>query len=95
MRDRRRNWALLLRNQFINADLPLFYSQHHRLPPTSAPANPGVLSASANSRLNEFFDLIKSEFDAVGTDGSVWKAQRDEYEQKSRSSTLFGPTFRI
>jgi hypothetical protein len=32
--------------------------------------------------LNEFFELIKGEFDAATQDGTVWKAQRDEYESK-------------
>jgi len=60
--------------------------QHHRLAPTAAPpANPGAISAATNPRLNEFFDLIKGEFDAASQDGSVWKSQRDEYEQKSAS----------
>ncbi|KAK1926929.1 putative general transcriptional repressor [Papiliotrema laurentii] len=55
---------------------------HHRLPPSTAPTNPSVLSSATNSRLNEFFDLIKSEFDAATQDGTVWKQQRDDYEQK-------------
>ncbi|WWC71740.1 uncharacterized protein I206_105698 [Kwoniella pini CBS 10737] len=62
---------------------------HHRLPPAGAPSQqqqsnqqPSVLSASSNARLNEFFDLIKNEFEQVGQDGNVWKAQRDEYEAK-------------
>jgi len=63
--------------------------QHHRLAPTAAPpANPGAISAATNPRLNEFFDLIKAEFDAASQDGSVWKSQRDEYEQKSGSSVV-------
>lgn len=56
--------------------------QHHRLAPTTAPTNPSVLSSSSNPRLNEFFELIKGEFDAATQDGTVWKAQRDEYESK-------------
>jgi hypothetical protein len=36
-----------------------------------------------NPRLNEFFDLIRGEFDAASQDGGVWKQQRDDYEQKS------------
>ncbi|WVQ99814.1 hypothetical protein IAU59_006957 [Kwoniella sp. CBS 9459] len=55
---------------------------HHRLPPAGAPAQPSVLSASSSARLNEFFELIKNEFEQVGQEGSVWKAQRDEYEAK-------------
>ncbi|WWC90888.1 uncharacterized protein L201_005825 [Kwoniella dendrophila CBS 6074] len=65
---------------------------HHRLPPAGAPAQqqqqqqvpqqPSVLSAGSSARLNEFFDLIKNEFEQVGQDGNVWKAQRDEYEAK-------------
>ena len=61
-------------------------TQHHRLPPSTAPTNPSVLSSATNSRLNEFFDLIKSEFDAATQDGTVWKQQRDDYEQKSASN---------
>ena len=56
--------------------------QHHRLAPATAPTNPSVLSSSSNPRLNEFFELIKGEFDAASQDGNVWKAQRDEYEAK-------------
>jgi hypothetical protein len=33
--------------------------------------------------LNEFFDLIKQEFETVAQDSSIWKAQRDEYEAQS------------
>ncbi|KAK4687936.1 general transcriptional corepressor TUP1, partial [Tremellales sp. Uapishka_1] len=57
---------------------------HHRLPPTSASApNPTGLSASGSGlRLNEFFELIKNEFETVAQEGNVWKAQRDEYEAK-------------
>jgi hypothetical protein len=63
--------------------------QHHRLAPTAAPpANPSVIPAATNPRLNEFFDLIKGEFDAASQDGSVWKSQRDEYEQKSESELI-------
>jgi hypothetical protein len=39
--------------------------------------------SASQGRLSEFFELIKNEFDTVGQDGNVWKAQRDEYEVKS------------
>lgn len=58
--------------------------QHHRLAPTAAPSvNPAGLVSASQGRLAEFFELIKNEFDTVGQDGNVWKAQRDEYEVKS------------
>ena len=63
------------------------HSQHHRLAPNPAPSNPSVLSGGSNPRLNEFFDLIKGEFEAASQDGGVWKQQRDEYEQKSEWMT--------
>ncbi|WVQ81922.1 hypothetical protein IAT38_004049 [Cryptococcus sp. DSM 104549] len=55
---------------------------HHRLPPAAAPAQPSVLAAPSTSRLNEYFDLIKQEYEQIGADGNVWKQQRDEYEAK-------------
>ncbi|ORX38718.1 WD40-repeat-containing domain protein [Kockovaella imperatae] len=63
--------------------IPQRPQQHHRLPPTSTTSNPSVLtSGPQNPRLNELFDLIQNEFEATGQDGAMWRAQRDEYEQK-------------
>jgi hypothetical protein len=46
-----------------------------------------ALSQSVNNpRLNEFFDLIRGEFDTANQEGTIWKIQRDEYEQKSEHS---------
>jgi hypothetical protein len=60
-----------------------FTTQHHRLAPTSVPpSNPSVLAVPSSVRLNEFFDLIKNEFETVSSDGTIWKAQRDQYEEK-------------
>nr|ODN98800.1 glucose repression regulatory protein TUP1 [Cryptococcus depauperatus CBS 7855] len=58
---------------------------HHRLPPAGTPSQSSMLPASSNSRLNELFDAIKQEYETVGTDGNVWKQQRDEYEAKVQS----------
>ena len=64
-------------------------TQHHRLTTTSAPSsNPSVLSGASSARLNEFFELIRNEFETANQDGTIWKAQRDEYESKSGPSLL-------
>ncbi|WWC93597.1 hypothetical protein V866_000432 [Kwoniella sp. B9012] len=62
-------------------------SQSQQAPPPPPQGMPGqqqpsVLSTSSNVRLNEFFELIKQEFEQVGQEGNIWKAQRDEYEAK-------------
>jgi hypothetical protein len=57
--------------------------QHHRLPVAQPPAT--LSSSATNPRLNECFDLIRTEFDTAAQEGGVWKIQRDEYEQKGRS----------
>ncbi|KAL7423517.1 general transcription repressor [Cryptotrichosporon argae] len=55
---------------------------HHRLPPAAGSAGPPAPVNPAFSRLNDILDMIKVEFETVGQDGNIWKAQRDEYETK-------------
>ena len=57
-------------------------TQHHRLPATSAPANPSVLTQSNGPRLNDLFDAIRAEVENAGRSGDEWKLQRDDLEQK-------------
>jgi len=52
-----------------------------------------------SSRLGEFFDLIRNEFEVATQDGNVWKEQRDQYEAKCpsilscwKSKVLIGST---
>ena len=42
-----------------------------------------------SSRLGEFFDLIRNEFEVATQDGNVWKEQRDQYEAKCTSTLSF------
>lgn len=72
----------------------LFRSQqHHRLPPAAAPSNvPGGVPPASAQRLNEFFDLIKQEFETVAQDSNIWKAQRDEYEAQRESICVCAQT---
>lgn len=66
--------------------------QHHRLPPAAAQAGappPGVPPQSA-ARLAEAFDIIKNELETAHQEAAAWKAQRDEYENQSRSMLLCG-----
>lgn len=63
---------------------PAIYN-HHRLPPAGTPSQPSVLAQPSTARLNELFDLIRQEYETLGTDGNIWKQQRDEYEAKVQS----------
>ena len=58
--------------------------QHPRLAPQPPipPVNQGPGPGAGSSRLGEFFDLIRSEFEVATQDGNVWKEQRDQYEAK-------------
>jgi hypothetical protein len=53
------------------------------LPPAGASTQPSVLASASGQRLNEILDLVRNEFETASQDGTVWKAQRDEYEAKS------------
>lgn len=57
---------------------------HHRLAPQPPipPVNQGPGPGAGSSRLGEFFDLIRGEFEVATQDGNVWKEQRDQYEAK-------------
>jgi glucose repression regulatory protein TUP1 len=56
------------------------------LPPAGASTQPSVLASASGQRLNEILDLVRNEFETASQDGTVWKAQRDEYEAKSESA---------
>ena len=43
-----------------------------------------MVPASVPSRLTELLDAIKQEFDSMNQDTSVFRAQRDEYDNKSK-----------
>lgn len=70
-----------LNNQLLNNQRHV--PQHHRLAAAGGPSgNPSLLASTSSQRLNEFFDMIRSEFESVGQDTGLLKAQRDEFEAK-------------
>lgn len=59
------------------------HQQHHRLPPAVPSAGNTGIPPHSVARLGELFDLIKTEFESVAQDSSLWKVERDEYEKQS------------
>lgn len=68
--------------------------QHRNLQPTGGAGAgvgvpPPVVAGTSMTRINDAFDGIRQEFDILASDLGVVRAQRDEYEAKCASSSLF------
>ncbi|TFK37985.1 WD40-repeat-containing domain protein [Crucibulum laeve] len=57
---------------------------HRTLQPTGPPA-PGPSQQHSHARLNESFDVIRAEFDAMGQELAAVRTQRDELEKQVAS----------
>ena len=56
-------------------------SQHRSLQPTGPPTQ-GPSQQHSHPRLNESFDAIRQEFDAIASDMNLVRGQRDDFESK-------------
>ena len=59
------------------------------------PQSQGVRTGSVASRLPEVLDNLKSEFEQLSHEASVYKAQRDENERKCESALYKNMSFKL
>lgn len=72
---------------YISFSLSLFFfSQHKHLQPTGAATQGPSQQQHSQNRLNDCFDTIRTEFDALAQELVLYRNQRDDFENKGLST---------